>query len=853
MKLYRLLSGFVLLALVMSIAPISIAEEAETGTTGTVNVIVTDMETGDPIEGAIAYIYPVWDYYGFDDWMYGGFLEGMGESSVDPGMVKEEYSDMDESDYKDYYSERTYQEYRDITDANGTCSFEVEAGSYEINVYEDWYYDYYTSFEITKDASITLEIPLEKVPEPPCTVSGYVYEEGTNTTISGAYVHVEPLGPPEPWFEICWDMDMKDCGFLYPMYAKSDENGYYEIKLDPGTYNIFAKAEGYFKNDDVFKVEEDVPEVMDLYLEAWPEPNSVLQGHVYDFENGLPIPGAVVRAFPAHALDNILDGGIIGSLGSELLAESFMPRYEKNVTDENGFYSIDVCKGLYMIIVKVDNYTCSINHALVPDNMTMTVDFSLKERVIPVPGVFLEGRILDPEGNPIPDAEVNFESADHTFMGGFGQDFSGLLDGISPLLDGFMYDYGDQSYIDMYSEILPLGGGLLSGLGDLSSLGNILGSFSTMGEYDLDGTEIIKGLDMDMSEESYGFEIPMGKEMTVYNDMGLLDYMPTNYHYTDDEGNFHAQLFEGSYFVTVWAEGYRTYYDEVFLEDGDQYFEFVLEPMPEPDAVIRGKVIEANTEKPVPGAEVNVFLQERRMMSNGWWDEGEWDYFFNTVWTGRDGTFEIPVPAGSYGIEVYGYEYESYFSEVYVDHGDEVNVRVLLKKATYGIGLDDGWMNGQAETGRNYDTANSAPERIQKREGGNRAPQAKKVDKTLINNGQMFFINIGELFLDMDNDSLSFTFDKPDKLGILYDPNNEQFVIEAPEDWTGEEEITVYASDGSTMVENTIPVEVGPLDSTTSTNSRSSDGGMFQTAMLYIAGIMVALLVIYAIFKNQGE
>ena len=135
--------------------------------------------------------------------------------------------------------------------------------------------------------------------------------------------------------------------------------------------------------------------------------------------------------------------------------------------------------------------------------------------------------------------------------------------------------------------------------------------------------------------------------------------------------------------------------------------------------------------------------------------------------------------------------------------------------------------------------------RIQRRQQKQNAPQPMEMNRIQMRAGQIFNINIDELFIDMDNDTLNFQFGNCNHLKALYDPVGKQIVVEAPEDWEGEEDITVYASDGETTSETTIPVEV-QLNT-----PEARPLGAF--AMFYAVGILAALGVLFLVSKYQTK
>jgi hypothetical protein len=218
-----------------------------------------------------------------------------------------------------------------------------------------------------------------------------------------------------------------------------------------------------------------------------------------------------------------------------------------------------------------------------------------------------------------------------------------------------------------------------------------------------------------------------------------------------------------------------------------------------------------------------------------WWDEMEWDYFFKEAKSDEKGNFKIPVPPGRFRIEVFADGFEMYSNAVGARPDETTNIKIQLRPARGGYSQEFG------QTGT-WDADNS---RIQWREEQGNAPQSREMNNIKMFAGQIFNIDIDELFIDMDNDTLNFEFGGCKNVKALYDPVGRQIRVEAPEDWEGEEEITVYASDGETTAETTIPVEV-QLDS-----PAPRPLGMF--AAFYAVGIVAALGVLFLVSKYQTK
>ncbi|HVM46154.1 MAG TPA: carboxypeptidase-like regulatory domain-containing protein [Candidatus Thermoplasmatota archaeon] len=108
------------------------------------------------------------------------------------------------------------------------------------------------------------------------------------------------------------------------------------------------------------------------------------------------------------------------------------------------------------------------------------------------------------------------------------------------------------------------------------------------------------------------------------------DYATT---YTDDDGRFRFAAYGGPRQVTAWAKGYAQTTVEVdAVPNETTRVELTLEKVPESDAVIAGRVIDARTGAPLAGAQVSVRSLE--------WGRYGW------AETGPDGSFRVTTVPG---------------------------------------------------------------------------------------------------------------------------------------------------------------------------------------------------------------
>ncbi|MCF7826579.1 MAG: carboxypeptidase regulatory-like domain-containing protein [Candidatus Marinimicrobia bacterium] len=141
---------------------------------------------------------------------------------------------------------------------------------------------------------------------------------------------------------------------------------------------------------------------------------------------------------------------------------------------------------------------------------------------------------------------------------------------------------------------------------------------------------------------------------------------------TDEYGHYHFDLPVGFYYISAWAEGFYTYYDELSVNPGNNNYNFFLESY-EVDGAIAGLVYDGDTGAPIPDADVYAYS----------WDDDEsyWAY------TDDAGEFLIDLPNGTYDVVAQRWDYPPrWFDGITVDN-DTAYV-------AFGLMLPDGGVDG---------------------------------------------------------------------------------------------------------------------------------------------------------------
>jgi len=284
--------------------------------------------------------------------------------------------------------------------------------------------------------SSTLPIPLQQPSAAIAqtvtgTIAGRVYDEG-GTPLGGAAVWAEPYN-----------------GGPGGQGAQTDAGGYYTLTVEAGTYRVGARASGYATEfySETFRWDQATPvqvkgnafvSGIDFYL----EPGGAITGTVMDASGTVPITNAWVQASPAN--------GEPWGLGTSEI-------------DSSGAYTIEgVPAGQYKVEARAPGYVREYyrdkDDWSIADVITVAVgattgnvNFTLgKER-----GGEVFGRVVLPNGAPVPYAWVSADSFDHLLHKGESADENGYFR-IGGLLTGTWWlrahpPYEHPAYSD-YSE-----------------------------------------------------------------------------------------------------------------------------------------------------------------------------------------------------------------------------------------------------------------------------------------------------------------------------------------------------------------------------------------------------------------
>lgn len=253
----------------------------------------------------------------------------------------------------------TYSETQSIGEYTLHVSSRVdEMGGYEVGLGEipeaSYVLDYYSGIESN---STGIDFHIKSTDG---VIHGYVTDSSTGDSLSGIWVNA-------------WN-DSLSIGFG----NETDNMGYYRIYVPNGEYNMAIEERGYYRATASASVSDDTVEI-NFALEAATFTGGGIEGYIRDAETNQPIPIAEVSAWSQEYAD-------------------------RDQTDESGFYRIDLPNGVYSVWVWARDYMPVYIDSILVQDQVETMDFYLKE--IRFEGA-VEGYVTTADGKgPIQGAEV---------------------------------------------------------------------------------------------------------------------------------------------------------------------------------------------------------------------------------------------------------------------------------------------------------------------------------------------------------------------------------------------------------------------------------------------------------------
>ena len=404
------------------------------------------------------------------------------------------------------------------TAADGTYTLaDIEVGTYSVTASATGYQDQTKSAKVTKGKTTTLDFDLTPLPTTG-TISGTVTDADTTEPIEGATVTANGVS------------------------TSTNAEGYYEIEIEAGTYDVTAEASGYISDTKPATVTVGETTTVDFALEPVPPATGTIAGTVTDASTMDPIFGATVTA--------------VG------------PETRSTTTAADGTYILaDVVVGDYSVTASKAGYYDQTKPATVTEDATTTVDFTLQFIV-----GWIEGHVTDAETGE-------------------------ALVGATVTANGFSVTTDTNGYYNI--EIVPGTYDVtaeMTGYYSKTEYGVVVSEgLAVLIDFALDPIPPAPGwIDGYVTDSETG-EAIVGASITANG------YSAT----TDVTGYYEIELPPGTYDVTAYASGYSTETKtSIVVESGlTTPLDFALTPIPE-IGWIEGYVTDAETALPIEGATV---------------------------------------------------------------------------------------------------------------------------------------------------------------------------------------------------------------------------------------------------------
>ncbi len=209
------------------------------------------------------------------------------------------------------------------TDEDGFYAMHIPAGEIIVAVEaRGYFYIYSERYHIGDNKTLWINFSLVPCPPENSVVYGYVRNAITNEPIEGVRIHLH-------WRD---EMGHYDWNYTY-----TDKEGFYSMKVAAGIIYLSFYIDGYFEEyTEEYEIGENEILWTNMSLYPYPQENSIICGYVKDEVSNEPIEKARV------SVDWEDDMG--------------HREWNYTLTDENGFYAINVAEGEIGLYFYADEY-----------------------------------------------------------------------------------------------------------------------------------------------------------------------------------------------------------------------------------------------------------------------------------------------------------------------------------------------------------------------------------------------------------------------------------------------------------------------------------------------------------------
>ena len=544
-------------------------------------------------------------------------------------------------DYSRYYHNYT------STNSSGEYAINVAAGIVSLSISKEGYFHESTHNIVINESEIKkIDIVLYPLPEETSLVQGMVTDRNTGESIENASVRVY------------WE-DSE--GHYYLNTTKTDENGFYEMNVAEGQIHFSVYADNYFNNySDDYVIGENEILTIDFSLDPIPDENAKIVGVVKDSETNQVLNNATVRLNWEHELGYY--------------------DYNQTVTDENGFFMMNVAEGYISLTIQKENY-----YSAHPDDFFIEA-YEVKNMEIfltPHPKEYsiVYGYVKEYNtNNPIENATVYLHWNDnqgHYSYNNTKTDQTGFYTMNVPAGE-IDLDIEKEGYYDEYTDDFTI-----------EEYESIQVNFTLYPQKS--ETATVNGFIFDSSTED-----PVDNARVSISWSDEFDHYTYNYTYANEEGFFAISTAPGTIDVRASKNNY-------FSEGTDRLqiteFEtislnFSLTPRPEQTSLVKGIIRNIETNEPIVDCSVTLH-----------WQDSFGHYSYNYTNTDEDGYYEMNVAPG----EIYFYlSKDGYFSD-YTDNFMLSNSQIrTLDFSLYPIPPENANVNGYVKNSETDEPVSNA-------------------------------------------------------------------------------------------------------------------------------------------------
>jgi len=567
--------------------------------------------------------------------------------------------------------------YLAATDEDGNYQVQVISGDYTVFAAERKYEDTGSSVTVPSGGTVTQDFELDKLSE----IYGKVMDSEDANPIPDAYVEAD---------------DGTDEG----ADTESRPDGYYELWVSPGEYDIYASHNDYedYKAKVELKEDQELEHNIKMRKGSSSE-NSKIYGNVTDKDTGEAIAEARVRVYnknkeyytstdeegyyevtcySGHYTIEIVKDDYKTYTGEEDVGEEeevehnaeLEPKGEENSkvygkvtdantsepiegadillsnsddsyktqTDEGGDYEITCRSGDYDIEVHAENYESHYGELSVAEEEEKQYDVELEPKGEENSRVY--GTVTDADtGEPLKDARVRMYDSENSYY--------------ATTDDRGEYEIKCRS--GDY-EIQISKSGYKTHSGQVSVEENDEVEYNAKLEKEGEETTL-EGYITEGSGRGEGDPV---EGATVKLSDGNREYTAT----TDENGYYYMKCEEGDYTIDITHKDYEKHENDIYIAEGRNQYDAELTPVAR--GRMYGKVTDKETGDPLEDTKVR--LRDK--------DSGK-EY---TEYTDKEGYYSLEVPAGDYDILVHQTDYVDVEDEVTIEKDDEIERDYELEK-----------------------------------------------------------------------------------------------------------------------------------------------------------------------------